>query len=156
MSKTITLTDWSDEGQAEYRAALDNKFIQGALAVDEVSTHFRIEFAPDTARAFVRIADAYNGFNQCDLVNLIDAVNDAIPPMLYGPGNPNNGRPHHKFLIGNEGSRVIYVNVTKAYLPASFNYAQLTSKLKAIGRRAHADEMDETGTHSYQFRYWWD
>lgn len=138
-------------------SAQTNEKIDAALKVDWFSTNYRIEFQPEEAREFVRRADAYNNFTRDDLVHLIDRVNAHIPTMQYAPGNPNNGRTFHHFLIGNEGSRVVYVQLAKAYLK-DFNYAKLTATLKAIGKSAHADEISEHENNAweYMFRFWWD
>lgn len=135
----------------------ENKLITVALQLDNLSLNYRIEFQPDTAAAFVCCANAHN-VTACDLVMLIDSINAAIPRMQFAPGNSNNGRPHHKFLIGNEYSRVIYVQIAKAYLPVDFDYNALTARLKSLANTAQADEstVEENDSDGFTFRFWWD
>lgn len=149
------------------------RVVDAALAVDDLSTHYRIEMAPDTAREFCRRADAYNGFTEDDLVKLIDRATALIPPMMFGdvsPGwpNPNNGQPHHVFHIGNEGSRVIYLIVRTAYFlkfrpgsdsewttPPTFD--NLKRALSHLAEDCNADEFSgQSDEHTWTFRFWWD
>ncbi len=98
------------------------------------------------------------------LARLIATINTIIPPMKFkSPTNPNNGKPHHTYLIGNEGSRVIYLVIRKFYLKKefqgkAFDYDDLAAKLDTLAEQAHADEYGVTRDTKDEFiyRFWWD
>jgi hypothetical protein len=135
-----------------------------ALMLDGLSTDYLVEFSPGEALEFVRRAEAYNEFTAQDLEKLVEQVNRLIPPMRFpNPENPNNGLPHHRFKIGNEGSRVIYLIIRKFYLKPEFqgrriDYAELARQLENLGREAHASECHVVVDDEYEFtyRFWWD
>lgn len=145
--------------------------VEAALALDEVSIDYRVEMRPDEAREFCRRAPAYNGFTEDDLTRLIDQVGEAIPPMEFGGTNPNNGKPHHRFHVGNEGSRVIYLDVDPSYFrtfrpgedspwhgEAVPTFEGLEGLLGRYAEVANADEFTATRESDvrWTFRFWWD
>ncbi len=142
--------------------------VDNVLVLDKQSIHYRVKLTPSEALEFVSRADAYNFFSQEDLKKFVTHLNHLIPPMNFGTGgypNPNNGHPHHVFLIGNEGSRVIYLEVVKSYM---VKYSQnkwnekdflgLWSTIQIAAGKAHADEIDliENSEHVFKCRFWWD
>lgn len=133
--------------------------VKATLALDPHSLTYQVQMTPDEAREYVEgLPPSYNGWTRAGALRLLDAVNGLIPPMQFNEGNPNNGHPHHKFKVGREGSRVLYVWVAKAYLPDDYNYERLDALLADAGRDAQADEItcqDDT-EHGYEFRFWWD
>ena len=133
-----------------------DKFLDAILTLDELSTDYRVKLDPNNALQFVAKAEEYNNFTKEDLKRLIETVNATIPPMDYGPKNPNTGRPFHWFEIGNEGSRVIYAVFPETYWP-NYDKAALNVLMKQLALLAHADEMDDySETGMYRFRFWWD
>lgn len=137
--------------------------IAAMLKIDRFSTDYRIQLDPTEAREFVSRADSYNNFSASDLNSLIDSINAHLPPMDFGicngQPNPNNGRSHHFFQIGNEGSRVIYLHVIHAYMPKGYDYQSLAATLESMGESARADEAEQVDTdnaHRFTFRFWWD
>lgn len=128
------------------------------LDLDKQSIHWKVELDPEQTLQFVSEADAYNGFTQDDLVKLVKSVNEIIPPMKFPGENPNNGKTHHKFIVGNECSRVIYLQIIKTYLPKDFDYTNLIVRLSEIGAKANADENDlhENENGSFKWRWWFD
>jgi hypothetical protein len=137
--------------------------VKAMLMLDECSDNYTVELNPDEALEFVRHAKAYNDFTSEMLVNLISGVNQLVPKMRFEGDNPNNGKSHHTFIIGNEGSRVIYLKVRKFYLlkrfqGVRFDYKGFEASLKALGEQAHADEMSTIvdDKHVFMFRWWWD
>ena len=90
-----------------------------------------------------------------DLHASIDA---AIPPMLFGPGNANNGHPHHLYRVGRECRRVLYVEVIHSYLktrPGELD--RIDAKLRALSQKYEADEFHrDPGEGSDTWRFWWD
>jgi hypothetical protein len=145
---------------------MSNRTVQAALALDPLSTHWQVELTPEDAHLFVCAAEDYNNFTRADLATLIQRIDHAIPPIQFNPGNPNNGKPHHKYRIGNEGSRVIYLDIHKGYLKgrwAPADYDHLAQYLKALAVAAHADEYDIDQDIDFTppdglwtFRFWWD
>jgi len=140
-----------------------DKLIEAALALDDVSINYLVEMSPTEAREFLSHAQAYNSFTQEDLLNLVEAVDREVPPMRFGPDNPNTGKVHHVYLVGNEGSRVLYLALRKFYLEECFqgkpyDYQLLTLKLGALAAGAYADECSVTqdDKDTFRYRFWWD
>lgn len=140
-------------------------FLDGALSVDRCSTKYTIQFDPDRAIEFVAEAAYYNNFTKQDLIDLIKKINEELPKKVFAESNPNNNSHHHFFMIGNEGSRVIYLVIHKFYLNCrereygiKFDYAGFETKLKLWAREAKADEyqMTQDDENNLVFRFWWD
>ena len=133
------------------------------LDLDRLSNDYLVQMSPGEALEFAERAEAHNALTAEALRQLVEPINARIPPMQFQPGNPNNGHPHHVYLVGNEGSRVLYLHIHKFYLEArcqgvAFDYQALALELKALGQRVLADEFwvtldDELG---FKFRFWWD
>lgn len=120
------------------------------------SLHWRTRVKPAEAAALFRAV------RRPHIASLIDAVSARIPPMDYGPGNPNTGHSHHEFDIGREYSPVVYLRVVKGYLPADFDLSELALGLKQIAARFKQDDSDEADVTSdpddgtFEFRFWFD
>jgi len=142
-------------------ASVGNK-LKAALMLDRASTHYQVEYTPGEAWSFVVRAEAYNNFTSDILSELVERINALIPPMQYGTDNPNNGKPHHRFQIGNEGSRVLYVEILKTYLKGRWGdveYERLATALATLGYGANANEASRVDGNSparFRFRFWWD
>lgn len=129
------------------------------LTLDKMCHDYRVELSPLEAEEWATRAEYYNAMNRWTMLRLVQAVNERIPCRNYGKDNPNNGLPLHSFLVGNEGSRVIYVRVhllPLAYLHA--DVSMLKTDLVTLGLQAKADEsavVEENGVW-FTVRYWWD
>jgi len=134
-----------------------NDRMRAALVLDELSTDHKIGFRAHQALEFVVLASHGNA-NPADVIELINKIDEIVPKKQYGPGNPNNGQSHHLFEIGNESSRVIYVEVITAYLPEGYDRQELAKRLCTLGKRAHADEVSlwDIDRGSFTIRFWWD
>ena len=132
--------------------------VQKMLELDPIAHDYLVKLSPSEAMAFVSHAQEYNNIYREKLTRLIESISDTIPPMDFGPENPNTGRPHHTFEIGNENSRVIYLEIQKFYMPASYDYAWLATVLKQLGSEALADERDvvQSDATKFRFRFFWD
>ena len=135
------------------------------LALEQASLNYRVELQPEEAVAWAMRAEYYNAMEPGDMTGLVKAVNELMPTMQFFPGNPNNGRPRHTFLVGNEGSRVVYVRVPLYYLTHHFDgpWSQeridiLQDEVVSLGPVYHADEYDlvEDDALGFTVRYWWD
>jgi hypothetical protein len=141
------------------------RFMRAALLLDRLSSNYEIEMRPDEAVEFLRRCEPENVSND-EWVSLVQEINHLIPPMQYGPDNPNTGQPHHTFRIGRDYSRVIYLRIVKRYLSTEppFQYREtldwdtLDSKLVHLAVVHSADEAwnIKNDEHEYQFRFWWD
>jgi hypothetical protein len=134
--------------------------MKAALQMDGDCLHWQAKFTPEQAVEFVQNAQTYNNFTQDGLTKLIKNINELVPKMNFGEGNPNNGKSHHSFSIGNEHSRVIYLSLSKLYLKnlPDFNWARFKSDLQTLGEIANADENNcaEDGEFSFVWRFWFD
>lgn len=122
-----------------------SNILNAFLILDDVSIQHKVGF------------NAVGALGVHDVADLVKEVNSIIPPMQYPGDNPNNGQPFHTFTIGKEFSRVVYVNVVKAYRK-DINYEKLTKELRAVGKAYHADENDlhENTDGIFIWRFWWD
>ena len=137
-----------------------NGKVKAALQLNDQSSRFRVEMTPDEAAAFFGSTMPYNNCQPGNVVELIERIGEAIPPMQFNPGNPNNGRPSHKFEVGKEHSPVLYVVVMKYYLQRwqTRDWAMLEDDLAGMASLAQANEFD-TSEHDngvFIYRIWWD
>lgn len=123
-----------------------NSILDGFRILDQNCLHFRVRF------------DSKESKKIADLKNFIEQINGLIPLMNFGGDNPNNNNPHHTFDIGREYTRVIYINVVKAYMPKDFSYDKLRSQIEKVAIKHYADEKDviENTPSFFQMRIWWD
>lgn len=137
----------------------ETKKVKAALALDEHALEYAVTLSPTEALAFVKRASEGNG-SQADFVQLIENISQRIPRMDYGSDNPNTGRFHHAFRIGNEYSRVIYFRLQKCHVKqyGEAEFTSLTADLTLYAQAAKADEFDVSNEdeHEYEFRFWWD
>ena len=128
---------------------IDEKSMAALLAMDSF-LQWQVELSPDDAAAFLAKAQDYNNFTATGLVRMIRSISLCIPAKQYGPNNPNTGKMHHHFAIGNECSRVVYVVIDKPYMPGTFDYQALASTIERAAKKAGADEYTIA-----QDDYWW-
>jgi len=128
------------------------------VELDKRSIDYKIALDPDEAEKFLSKAEAYNQFTSEMLVDLVKKINELIPKIDFGEDNPNTGKLHHKFRVGNEGSRVIHLEIDKFYMPKEFNYNNLGADLEFLARKAKADEYwtIRNDNHKFIYRIWWD
>ena len=139
-----------------------NPTVSPAVELDRVSLRHKIDFTPASARRFAARCEAH-GVDNCRLREMVRKIDKFIPPMNFGmcngTPNPNNGRPHHWYTIGKEYSRVLYVNIAKAYLRDSDKLcARIGNFLYQISEDYGADEFGivEDTPDSFVARFWWD
>ena len=133
--------------------------------MDRLALQYTVDVGPIDALAFARTCTVCGTVTTDDLVHLIGRINMLIPPMQLNEGNPNNGKPRHRFRVGNSGGRYIEVRVTPAYLDAGARRHMLANwedGLTHYARDAHADDFgistegvvpDDTDIFAYYF--WW-
>lgn len=134
--------------------------VKAALALDEHSLNHRIEMDPGEALAFVKNDKSYNCYDTRKVSLMIRRINAIIPRMDFGGDNPNNGRPHHTFEIGNESSRVIYVVIRRFNLNGMDDdeTMRLVGQIDQAAKDADADErqLRRFDDRVVEFRIWWD
>lgn len=140
-----------------------SKKVELTLALDKCSLKHSVELTPAEAMSFAEHGESYNNLNRDAFRNMIIKINSIVPRMNFpacnGHPNPNNGQTFHTFEIGNEGSRVVYVNVVKFYLQNKDEVylKSLSSEIEAAGKSALADEIKTIQLcGSFQVRLWWD
>ncbi len=128
--------------------------VKAAIALDQANDGsaltYRIRMLPEEAAAFCEKQDPHAG----DLIKEIDA---AIPRCQYTPDNPNHNTTHHNYYMGLESSRVIYVEVIRAYMESYQAVSTLNDHIQKLAKKYDADEIDDHGKHGSIFlRIWWD
>lgn len=136
----------------------DQPLLDTAFTLDGASTHYRIEFSPTQALKFIQRADPQSECWSREPLAFLQAINQTIPAMQFGAGNPNNGKPHHRFFIGREFTRVIYLDMAMAYLENTVeDLPALIEKISQLGFEYHAQEsaVYEQSAAGILFRFWW-
>jgi hypothetical protein len=141
---------------------VDSKLVAAALVLDKAGAlHWTVEMTPEEAYEFLKQAETYNGIPK-NVAGLVDAVRQVVPAQDYGPDNPNTGRTHHTFEIGNAYSRVVFLKINEVYLPDHAGpkpfFEGLAEACTRIAKRFHADEADVVRHNNWEwrFRFWWD
>ena len=132
--------------------------VKAALALEQVSIQHQVQMDADEALAFANRA-LPSGLGQLDFVRLIEKINALIPRMDFGPNNLSTGRTFHKFRIGLEYSRVVYVIVPKNYAKdlTPNDWMQVCAKMRSLATKAKANEYKvDIDPASLEFRLWWD
>ena len=133
-------------------------------AVFDRSLDFRIELPYDTAVGFLRRIDKYNEFEAGRVIEALEHIDQLIPRMNGGPGNPNNGNRDYRIAIGREGSPVIYLErreyATKCPI-AEKSMKDICEEMKlwasADDATYQVEEFTSFGkTRNITFRFWWD
>jgi hypothetical protein len=154
---TATMAETRESQQA--RRKVIRQKAKAAVAMDKHFTAWTAEFTPDEAQAFVARCQVYNNMTHEKLVRLVRAINRIIPAMDLGETNPNTGTPCHCFKIGNEGSRVIYVQVRKWAVPEKRGqWKRLAEQVRQFASEAGANEfhVSKNDRHELLLRIWWD
>lgn len=73
--------------------------IEAALALDRVCYYWSITLDPESALLFAGQCQEMNAVNRLILTALIQRINAYLPPIDFGPTNPNTGRLHHDYLF---------------------------------------------------------
>lgn len=134
------------------------EMIETVRKMDEAFLRYQVEVTPADARDLAYNLQDYNEATSKCLVALIDDIGALVPTMNFPGDNPNNGFPHHKFVIGRELSRVLYLKIVKACMPKGFEYLTLAKRLSKLAKMASADEFDvvENDSGGFTARFWWD
>jgi len=124
-----------------------------AIAIDEEpdALDYRVRMTPEQAAVFCKERDPWVG----DLLAQIDKI---VPPSKYeDESNPNHGRTHHHYFIGQEGSRVVYVQVIRAYLESYQVASDLNDQIIKLAKTFDPDEVEDRSSDGSIFlRLWWD
>lgn len=144
-----------------------NPIVQALLSLEAAgSLQHQVELAPLFALEFAQHAEPH-GVDTATLVGFIETVNGTVPPMKFASGNPNNGSSHHKFSIGKEYKRVVYVNIVTCYFSgagvgdkpegeAARKVKALIDELTSVGELYGAKEITtEEDELSFSIRFWW-
>ncbi len=121
-----------------------------AVELDAHALTYRVRMTPAEAAHFCTRKDPTLG-------DLLAEINKVIPVSQYEGDNPNNGKTHHHYHIGREGSRVVYVEVIAAYLNDDDTAKQVAADIQRLAKRYNADEINDEGQQgSIFYRIWWD
>jgi hypothetical protein len=124
------------------------------------SIHHQMQLESTDIVEFARHCEPINAATNENLERFVIKVNKMVPPIWFDAGNPNNGRPFHTFTVGQEHSRVIYVQVIKAYIKNwnDKDYERLGQMMKLAATSSEADEayVTENDNGCFTFRAWWD
>ncbi len=135
----------------------DQSVINLAVALERVSLEHRISLSPEDAYEYVGQALDYAACDALAMQRLVTGIGTHVPRVNFGMGDPSTGRTHHRIWVGNEGGRVLYVDVSKGYMTEGFDYKALELRLLflAIDARAEDAEVQRNDARYWMFRYGW-
>jgi len=89
---------------------------------------------------------------------LLSEIDKVVPRCNFPKGNnPNHNTTHHHYQIGREHTRVIYVEVVRAYLDSDETVKQIRHNIIKLAKEWGAEEIDDHGKRDELFiRIWWD
>lgn len=124
--------------------------VLAALTLDKHSTDYQVRLCPEEALGFAEKAEPC-GIGQAAFASLIQKINSVIP-------NSQNGQPIYWLKIGNEGSRVMYVEIIKNYLPKYDGWLEVLVAINQLAKDFSCDEFDikENTSSCLTLRLWWD
>ena len=125
---------------------MQNSALLTALyALDTISLEYRVNLIPEDAAEFFRASEPYNDMKGME--TLIADIDRLIPGSEYG-------KPNHRYSVGNEGSRVLYVKIVTAYLIGTpWRKDRFLERVAAIAAAHGADEYWLTTDDGYQLKY---
>jgi len=135
---------------------ISSKEIKLLVAMDNFAT-WGVELSAFDALQVAVAAERAVGYSP-RVSQLIRRINALVPPMQYGPDNPNTGKMHHTFTYGRENSRVLYVQVVSAYLSSLMEMVHIEAGLRALVQEFAVDEfsVERNDGSSLKCRFWWD
>ncbi len=144
---------------------MSKSFVDVLLELDGKSIRWNCEADPADAAEFFKRAEEYNGMENMGF--LIFDIDKCIPltcfPSPAGFPNPNNGTKNHKYKIGSEYSRVLYVQVNPFYFKGEKkSLERIAAEIEAVGEIHGADEISSEfkdnllGGRTLEVRLWWD
>lgn len=141
-----------------------HRLVELAIEMHDAALTYLVELQPTEAAAWAEAVGAWQPW-QGGPVPVVEAANRLIPRKVFGPDNPNTGRPHHTFRAGREYSTVIYVDIIAAYIVDGRPVDVARRVIEAAQPLARADECDilprfagedvDAGA-SVSIRFWWD
>jgi hypothetical protein len=132
--------------------------VNAALTLDRSCLHWEVQLTLEEMRAFADKCSYYNDLTYGGFHQLVDAIDALIPRIQFLGNNPNNGKPCHHYIIGNQHSRVLYVEIRKPLTPRKLDYGDIESRLWALAREAGAEECKAVvdDAHTFLYRMFWD
>ena len=81
--------------------------IAAATQMDQLFDTYEVEMTPEDVLSFAANAPG----NSEVVYNLIDAINQSIPPIDFG-NHPKTGSLHHRFRVGRRyGDRIVILEI---------------------------------------------
>ena len=126
---------------------MTDEIVTTLLKLQTLSTRHQVELNTKQIFEFVNSMEEYNRIDRNKVVDMLVRIDQ----YLY------EAKINYSFLVGNEGSLVIYLRV-----PASNNIElreeliELCSKASVFGQCDEASPSSKPGDFSFAFRFWWD
>ena len=144
-----------------------SKVVDAALVLDDISTFHHIGMQPREFVEFAKKAPVYNNLRRGSFVKLAKFINDCAPRMDFGGENVNNGQHFVTLRVGNEGSRVVYLDIDRFYANNKAQLEEFLSGLIDASKEANVDEFNMDpgsmeaaksvgGGRTITVRMWWD
>jgi len=143
---------------------MSKTLVDTLLELDRQALRWQVEVEPETAFRFFARAEEYNSMKE--MSTLIFDIDKIIPltqfPETNGWPNPNNGKQNHKYKVGNECSRVLYVEINPFYFKGEKrSLEEIAAQIEAVGQNHGADEVSSEitsgeGWKHLSVRLWWD
>lgn len=116
-----------------------------AVMGDMPSHYYRIFVSPGVAARALELAD------DDVAAKFVKEMNEIIPPDWHG-------HKSHRVGVGVEYTRVIYLEISKAYFPAKFDEDGLKDALSKLAKKFKCDEsmIQRDDASALHWRFWWD
>jgi len=124
-----------------------DEIVTTLLKLQDLSTRHQVELNTKQMFEFAKAMEEYNGIKRDKVVDMLVRIDQ----HLY------ETKMNYSFLVGNEGSLVIYLRV-----PASNNtelreeLIAVCSKASVFGQCNEASVSSTPRDFSFAFRFWWD
>jgi hypothetical protein len=135
---------------------LDRERIMAALHVDRLFNNYEIEMDPSETVSLIEVAPQAGIPSIRETAWMLEGINKLIPPIDFGPSNPQTGKSHHLYRIGRErGRRVIKLTLFTGVFPLEYDFTELLSGIHVHCRNAGAVMEARIDTSIYSIVIRW-
>ena len=129
---------------------MDNNKLNAILELDKVCTDYTVKLTQQEAIDFISVSTMYNRICRDLMIELVTELNKYVQELQCKWIDAF-------YTIGNEGSRVIYLHITKPFNNRR-KLSIIADDLQELGKHANADECDvyTNNGFEYVYRFWWD
>ena len=127
-----------------------------AVHIDRLFSAYEIEMTPSEAVIFAETAPNVGAATHSAFCDMITRINEAIPPINFGPDHAKTGKPHHTYRIGRErGYRLLKLEIFKGFFERGYDFMALIETIHLLGTAIGAEVAIEASNNSYSVVMRW-